>query len=206
MEPASGERRPTSGERPSAPGAGPSRACEHFRGRLQDLLDDRAGSDALAGDAHALGCASCREALAALATLDGLLARQPAAEPPPGFAASVIRAIEADAARATRRARASVLVGLAAAVALGIGLDFVGGSLRAGFAGLLEDARAFARVAGARADSLQLDDVRGFELPAVPSLPGAPGSLATLALVGAAGVVAGELVWWRRARRVGGQA
>lgn len=183
-----------------------ARACERFLGRLQDALDERGGTEALGRDPHVGACPACRSALEDLATLDRVLASEPAPEPPPGFAATVVARIESDAAAARRRARLSAVGALAAAVALGVGLDLVGGTLRAGFEALVEDGQAFARAASVRAGSLGLEDVRGLELPALPSLPGTSGSLATLALAVAAVLVAGELVWWRRARRAGGVA
>jgi hypothetical protein len=185
-------------------------ACERFRARLQDALDEPVTErvaertlDTLGGE-HTATCAGCREALEAFRELDRVLASEPAAEPPAELAAAVRARVAIESRAARVRARASVLAGAAAVALVGVAIDVFGGALASGFEALLVDARGLARIAGAR--SLELAELPRLELPEIPSLPGATGTLATLALAGALGLAAAEALWWHRARRAGGAA
>lgn len=105
-------------------------SCTHF---IEILRGDEplAHDERRSAEAHVAACANCRQALAALAALDGERAR-PAPAPPPGAAARAVERALRSAHKPVRTSRAFWLGaaaggGMAAALAVGVAVWLGGG-------------------------------------------------------------------------------
>jgi hypothetical protein len=136
-----------------------SRDCADVRGLIPELaMGVASGDDRARALKHLAGCADCRRELEDVtATVDELLLLVPEHEPPPGFDARVLSAMQPPAAR-QRRPRLLLAVAAAAAVAvLGAGLTWWQGSDDRDLADQYRDTLAVADGEYLRAGDLTVD-------------------------------------------------
>jgi len=137
-----------------------SRDCADLRELIPELaMGVASGDDRARALKHLAGCADCRRELEDVtATVDELLLFAPEHEPPPGFDARVLSAMQPPVTRQRRRPRVLLAVAAAAAVAvLGAGLAWWQGSDDRNLADQYRDTLAVAHGEYLRAGDLTVD-------------------------------------------------